>query len=213
MRVAHNRLSIASGTKFGKLAIIQEIEPDGGRRTFLCRCDCGNLKAVRLVYLTTYKTRSCGCYSRETSKKVNTKHGRFGESIYRVWGSMIQRCCNPRNEHYNHYGARGITICPQWYEFEQFYGWALGAGYNKGLTIERKNNNEGYNPSNCIWTSKLRQANNRRSNRRIEYKGESHTLADWGRITRIKDTILWKRIFQRKWSIERSLTTPVRDVM
>lgn len=112
-------------------------------------------------------------------REAHIKHGMFGQPIYRVWGSMIQRCCNPKDEHYLFYGTRGITVCFYWRTFENFYAWALYSGYKKGLTLERTNNAGGYSPENCIWTTKVRQANNRRNNRMVEYKGESHTLADW----------------------------------
>ena len=56
------------------------------------------------------------------------------------------------NKDYNNYGGRGITICDEWKnDFLTFYRWAINNGYVNGLSIERKNNNEGYNPKNCIW--------------------------------------------------------------
>ena len=72
--------------------------------------------------------------------------------IHRIWGSMKQRCYNPKDSHYEFYGEKGIEVFEEWKnDFLTFYRWAINNGYVNGLSIERKNNNEGYNPKNCIW--------------------------------------------------------------
>ena len=90
---------------------------------------------------------------------------------------MIQRCNNPNAKNYNNYGGRGITVCSEWTDFSRFLE-DMGEKPN-GCSIERKNNNEGYCPENCIWASKKEQANNRRGNILIDLNGVRYTVAQF----------------------------------
>jgi len=65
---------------------------------------------------------------------------------------MKGRCYNPNKEAYRRYGQRGIKICDEWKDdFTIFKDWALRSGYQGNLTIDRKDNDKGYYPSNCQW--------------------------------------------------------------
>ena len=92
-----------------------------------------------------------------TSKKT---HGLSEHALYYVWGDMKQRCCNPKNKSYKNYGGRGVRICDDWVNnFLNFYN-DMKEGYEKGLQIDRIDNNGGYELSNCRWvTNKQNQAN------------------------------------------------------
>jgi hypothetical protein len=85
--------------------------------------------------------------------------------IYWVWLAARQRCGNPRNKQFKDYGGRGIIVCPEWAEFEAFLA-DMGMRPTSEHTLERKNNAEGYNKSNCIWATQLTQAKNKRHYRR-----------------------------------------------
>lgn len=79
---------------------------------------------------------------------------------YHSWVAMKQRCNNPNNKAYIHYGGRGITYCEEWETWEGFYK-DMGER-PQGYTLERVDVNGNYEPANCVWLeSKKQQANKR----------------------------------------------------
>ncbi len=82
--------------------------------------------------------------------------------MYRVWGSMRERCNNPKQCRYSSYGGRGIKVCDEWNDFAKFREWALSAGYAPGLQVDRKDNDQGYNSENCRIATRHEQQQNRR---------------------------------------------------
>lgn len=107
------------------------------------------------------------------------------------------------------YGGRGITVCDEWRTFEGFLVWSLRNGYKEGLSIDRIDNDKGYSPSNCRWATRETQANNKKSNIRIEFNGETHTLSEWSRMLGIKEATIRKRI-KSGLSVEEAFNTPIR---
>ncbi len=122
---------------------------------------------------------------------------------------MRNRCSNPRTHEFYLYGGRGIKICEEWSDYKVFHEWAMSHGYEDDLSIERKNNNGNYEPENCEWIPKAKQAGNRQTSVLVKYKGKEKTLAGWSRETGIPYATLWTRIRKQGWSVERALTTPV----
>ncbi len=105
----------------------------------------------------TTKCKSCA------SRIKNTKHGMSRSRLYRAWASIKQRCCNKNDIGFKDYGGRGVIMCREWeYDFTAFRDWALVNGYSDTLTIDRRDNDGNYEPSNCRWTTKTVQSRNTR---------------------------------------------------
>lgn len=157
--------------KYGRLTVIARASnAGGGHSQWLCRCACGNEKVIPAKRLRNGSTISCGCAQKEAAREIgrnNTRHGLRGHPLYNIWRGMKKRCFVETDQHYPNYGARGITMCEEWKNsFERFYSWAIANGYEKGLSIDRVNNDGNYEPSNCRWATAKEQANNRRKPKR-----------------------------------------------
>ena len=103
-----------------------------------------------------------------------TTHGMHKHLGYKVWENMRRRCRSPSWPQWKDYGGRGITVCERWRDFVAFWE-DMGPTYQKGLSIERVDNDGGYAPENCIWVTRKQQAYNRRDNRYVD--------TSWGRMT------------------------------
>ena len=97
-----------------------------------------------------------------TYQKHNLRH----HPLYDVWKSMKYRCHNPNNRVYKYYGGRGIAVCRGWLNnFKAFYDWAISNGYEKGLQLDRENNDSDYKPSNCRFVTSAVNNQNKRNNK------------------------------------------------
>lgn len=144
--------------------------------------------------------------------KGQVKHGdaRRGQTkrLYRIWRNMIQRCSNPNKPDYKYYGAQGVHVCDEWKEYVVFREWALNNGYTDDLTLDRKDGTKDYCPCNCRWITIKEQQNNKKSNHKLEFNGEIHTINEWADILNIKREIIKDRL-RLGWDVEKALTTPV----
>lgn len=128
---------------------------------FICKY-CGNKFESLSTRDDTPLKKSCGCYTNELRKHCT--HKKSNHKLYRVWVAMRDRCNNKTNKGYKNYGERGISVCREWKDdFMSFYRWSMENGYEKGKSIDRINNDKGYSPDNCRYTTPLIQNCNRRN--------------------------------------------------
>lgn len=146
--------------RFNKLTVLKR---DGGNKnaTWLCQCDCGNKTIVSTTHLKSGHTKSCGCVRIANISVVNKTHGRANKSrTYRSWKELRQRCLNPNSDKWKWYGQKGITVAPEWNNYEVFLRDMGERPANK--TIDRINPNWGYYPENCRWATAKEQAETNR---------------------------------------------------
>lgn len=184
-----------AGRPFGRLtAIVCESRPTAYKRRiyWLCKCECGNQLWTRATSLIQGRTKSCGCYRKDILRNGTRPivHGATRnagrEPLYNVWAGMKQRCHNPTQPGYKHYGKRGISVCRQWSRsFSVFKQWAERCGYRHGLQIDRIDNNGNYEPSNCRWVSQLNNARNQNKTIRFMAFGKEWTLREAAEVLRV----------------------------
>lgn len=176
---------IHAGQVFGRLSVVRELEPAAKKRWAECRCECGNVKRIEIANLFNGQTRSCGCLVKEQVRALSLKHGEEGTRLYRVWSGMKARCEIPSGDSYRRYGGRGISVCPEWSaSYIKFRNWAMDAGYQDELQIDRIDNDGNYDPSNCRFVSPRKNANNRGNHVWLDAFGERKTMSDWARDSR-----------------------------
>lgn len=97
------------------------------------------------------------------------KNHQSSHPLYRTWQDMKRRCYNEKRPEYKNYGARGIKVCKRW--LKDFWNFAEDMGEKPlGYSLERKNNDKGYYPSNCVWATNEAQKLNRRAYSRVKQK-------------------------------------------
>lgn len=164
MRIMGKRIVVQAGERFGRLSAVREVTGKSARhRYYEFMCDCGEEITRRLDSVTRGYCRSCGCYNSEVSKRNNTIHGYKGHPAYKVWMNMISRC-SPRSPGAADYAYRGISVCSEWRDSPvSFCDWAMKNGFEAGLELDRRNNHDGYSPSNCRFATHSENNQNTRN--------------------------------------------------
>jgi len=120
---------------------------------------------------------------------------------------MKTRCYNKNSAHYKRYGARGITICNDWLNsFKAFYDWSMNNGYAEDLTIDRKNNDGNYEPSNCRFITSYKQASNKSTTHLLTFNGKTQCVKAWTEERGLGKETIRERL-KRGWTVEDAILT------
>lgn len=175
------------GQTFGRLTVIEEAPrpKEKGYRYWLCRCECGNVVTANGDNLRRSRTRSCGCLAAEVRSEVTkqrmTRHGMSGTYLHVAWQNMLQRCLNPTNKRYPHYGGRGVTACDRWRDSFEAFAADMGERPTGEHSLDRIDVNRGYEPGNCRWATIGEQASNTTRTRMHRFNGEEMTVYEASR--------------------------------
>lgn len=194
------------GKRVGKLTLISREYVDtksyGKRWEWTCKCDCGNLRKVYTFRLGSQNhgkymnsgVQDCGNHTKEKLSAIGKKGKKSKDSIsdanessdyrklYIKWVDMNKRCYNEKSSNYHSYGARGISVCPEWRnDYNKFKEWAISVGYKptnnrSEQTLDRIDVNGNYEPNNCRFvTSKVQNLNKRNT---VKFTFNFEDLAD-----------------------------------
>lgn len=152
-------IAVELGAKFGRLTLIRHLDQRDAeaRRLGIWSCDCGKETTAALSRVKGGSPASCGCLSRQGRAPI---HGMRSTPEYSTWRAMKSRCLNPAAKDYPRYGARGISLHPEW--AASFSSFLEHVGPRPaGTTLDRIDPRGGYVPGNVRWATPLQQARNR----------------------------------------------------
>jgi len=157
-----------AGQKFGRLLVIERGQKKNGAYLWLCQCDCGNIKYILGSSIKAGTSKSCGCLQIEVARSYKKENARGTHPLYEIYSGIKGRCLNTKDDVYNRYGGRGITISKEWLDsFEQFVE-DVGERPDSTYSLDRIDNNGNYCKGNTRWVKADKQARNQR-----KYKNNS----------------------------------------
>ena len=195
------RAADLTGNRYGRWTVLERnYEAQERRQTpisvWVCRCDCGTIKnEVLYNSLTRGGSQSCGCLKRELllaeAREDHLAH-RTENSLYSIWQGMKTRCFNPRHPTYARYGARGITVHPDWINDFEAFAAHLGPRPSPEHSVDRIDSDGHYEPGNVRWATRLEQARNRRPERAPQTKRSNIEGQRFGRWTVLHENRAFK---------------------
>ena len=188
------------GKTYGRLTVVKRT----GRRV-LCKCSCGTTKEVDRFSVLRGDTQSCGCLQKERTRETSTTHGGHRLPEYRVWRNILSRCYNKNDPRYDRYGGRGITVYSGWRRSFEAFLRDVGPRPGFGYSIDRIDNDRGYEPGNMRWATAKEQARNRSTNKLVTHNNKTQTIAEWAEELELEFPTLARRL--RRWPVEKALTS------
>lgn len=177
---------------FGKWSVMDRPSPH--RQKVWCQCECGAQKEIWISNLKSGKTKSCGKHEHPWRHIYPKRAKQIPE--YRRWSDMKNRCDNQNNSRFQDYGGRGIKVCDRWSgRSSGFINFLedIGPMPSPQHTIERLDNDGPYSSENCIWSTWLTQARNKRKTVRITHQERTMTAMEWSIETGLSaKTIRWR---------------------
>lgn len=166
-----------TGNRYGRFLVTKRIGRWDKKTWYECICDCGKIFICAHGRIQSGNTKSCGCLAdelRQAHIKNMTLHGqtinKTRSKEHSTWHNLKQRCLNPKNKFYKYYGGRGITVCDRWLNSFSNFLEDMGKAPTANYSIERLDNDKGYEPTNCIWIPLEDQRLNKRC-RKVDIGG------------------------------------------
>lgn len=176
------------GKKYGLLTVLSfdRQGKSSSHKWYYCKCECGNIKSIRIDSLKSGTTIACGCVRSKRMREldhraIKLKHGMSDTKIYHTWIDMKGRCLRDTPKA-NRYKDRGIKVCDEWLNnFDSFFNYVSKLEHygEEGYTLDRIDNNGNYEPNNVRWATNKQQALNREKTINVEYMGKKQTLVEW----------------------------------
>jgi hypothetical protein len=146
-----------------------------GPNVWVVRCACGRVSTKRTSDF--WKLKACSYTCPLHAGSVKRLKGSRKEQA--AWHDMKKRCSDPTHPSFHNYGGRGIAVCEEWLkDYNTFYE-HIGAAPSKNHSVDRIDNNKGYEPGNVRWTTVKQQNRNRRNTVLITAKGKTLSLSEW----------------------------------
>lgn len=207
------RLKDYSGMTLNGVFVVRRADRASNIPYWECVCVCGRDFQIRRDHLERgSRCSACGPTRSIQSRIANGNNGtgKTRTPEYGVWCHMKARCHNPNLKMYHRYGGRGITVCQEWREdFDAFLA-HVGHRPSAAHSIERIDNDKGYEPGNVRWATRVEQQNNRERNRIVTYAGSQMTLSQAIRMAGLRSGTVRNRL-HKGWTVERALAEPVRQ--
>lgn len=149
-------------------------------RGAIFRCYCGKEFRTRIITVTKKLTTSCGCFARAQKIKAATTHGKSKHFLFKKWIKIKERCYNPNAINYERYGARGIKMSEEFRDdFMSFFNYVTSLPNYENvkplkLTLDRVDNDKGYQRGNLRWATASEQARNKRV--RVDYSRKASRI-------------------------------------
>jgi len=181
------------GQKYHRLTVVSCAGRLGRKEySWICLCECGKITGpITGSALSCGNSKSCGCLNSENILLRSVEGGLSSHRLFNCYAAARDRCRNPSNPSYSRYGGRGIEF--RFNSFQEFLD-DIGDSYEEGLTLDRKENDGHYEKGNVRWATMKEQSNNRSSNHKLTYRGETQTLTQWAEYFGVPVPTLWKRV-------------------
>lgn len=187
-----------TGRRFGRWTVLEQAAPGTGYSTrWLCKCDCGTVKTVDGQLLRNGRSKSCGCIVDE--RRLQFPNSRMGkdERIGAIYLSIRSACERPTDLKYPKFGGKGIKVCDEWRRsFEAFREWSEANGYDDKAFLLRYDVTKDFSPCNSKWAHSPNEGNGRKGSIMLTANGETHSLAEWSRITGLNRSSIEERLLR-----------------
>ena len=204
-------LDIQEGDKYERLEVRKFSHKNKWRVScWECICECQKVVIVQGPHLKDGSTKSCGCYNNEIRSSSHTIHKLSNSKFYNTYIHMWDRCVNIHSKYYKNYGRRGIKVCDEWRDLDVFVMWCFTQEpIPPNYTLDRKDNDGPYSPTNCHFVSKAAQSRNTRANIWIKIYEENLILKDAvTKYGKVGYKTAWKRISKNNWEPTKAILTP-----